>query len=188
MLNDFQYVWNLRKGRSKGLVPSVKAVLQVFFALSTYIVLIYRLSRLFDRCYLAPLAKLFWFFNMVVFKVDMDYRARIYGGVYFPHPFCIVIGKDVVIKGNLTALHNTTIGGTVGKSAYVEELGQISTQLYAKHSVRLSPGAIIIGPVLLNGNVVIGANAVLSKSIEYDALVMGCNDVRPLPIQMQDTF
>jgi serine O-acetyltransferase len=83
-------------------------------------------------------------------------------GLYFPHPFCIVINQKAKIGNNCTIFQGVTIGTVRGKGVPV--IG---------NNVVIAAGAKIVGKVNIGNNVMVGANAVVTKDIPDNATVVG---------------
>jgi serine O-acetyltransferase len=98
--------------------------------------------------------------------------ARVAGGLILPHPQGIVIGPGAVVGPRAWIFQNVTIGGAPGR----EGLPIIGSD------ARIYPGAVIAGPVRVGFNVVIGANAVVVRSIAARSLVRSpAVEIVPLP-------
>jgi len=96
------------------------------------------------------------FFLNFLFSSDISPGCRL-GASYFPHPFSIVIGGSVSIKGPVVIFNDINIGKTYpGVNQKMPVIGR---------NVIISCGSRILGDISVGSNVVIGANAVLSKSI-----------------------
>lgn len=75
----------------------------------------------------------------------------------------IVIHQRCIIGNDCHIDQNVTLGGTSKKEG-VPKLG---------NSVYIGSGAVILGPVTIGDNVVIGANSVVVKSIPSNSLAVG---------------
>jgi serine O-acetyltransferase len=87
--------------------------------------------------------------------------ARLYGGLVLAHPQGIVIGPGVVVGPRSWIFQNVTLGGAPGKTG-LPRIGA-GVQIYA--------GAVIVGPVRVGDNVVIGANCVISRDVPAHQMV-----------------
>lgn len=74
-------------------------------------VCLYRLSNLLYRKHLAPLSKVVWYINRLLFHADIDFRADLGGGFVLVHGLGVVIGSSVMSTGPLTVYQGVTIGG-----------------------------------------------------------------------------
>jgi serine O-acetyltransferase len=147
--------------RSKSLVTYLKICL---FSSGFHLSLLYRLSYT-AHMKLGILGKiiaqlLFWV-RRHWYTCAIASTARIGGGIIFPHPQGIVIGAEASIGERAWIYQNVTIGGSPGKVG-LPNIG---------NDCRIFTGAVIVGPIDLGDGVVIGANAVVAKSIPANKLV-----------------
>ncbi|HIH0818983.1 TPA: serine O-acetyltransferase, partial [Vibrio cholerae] len=77
------------------------------------------------------------------------------------HVFGTTFGKNVRIGRNVTIVHGVTIAG---KNNCYPIIGD---------NVYIGCGACILGDVTIGNNVIIGANAVVTKSIPDNGVVVG---------------
>lgn len=86
-----------------------------------------------------------------------------------PSTFAVVKGIGVVIIDGATIGKNCRLGISckiVGKSPY-KNVPQIGDNVF------IGPGAVLMGPIIIEDDVVIGANAVVTKSIPKGSIVGG---------------
>jgi serine O-acetyltransferase len=81
--------------------------------------------------------------------------ARLHGGLVLPHPQGIVIGGDAVVGPGAWVFQNVTIGGAPERAG-MPRIGA---------DARIYAGAVVTGPVRVGDEVVIGANAVVSRDV-----------------------
>lgn len=86
-------------------------------------------------------------------------------GIFFPHFSCIVINKGVIIGENCTLFHGVTLGSVRG--------GQKGGSPTLGDNVVVSPGAKVLGKIIVGNNVMIGANAVVIENVPRNAVVVG---------------
>ena len=99
----------------------------------------------------------------IPFGVDIPFEARIEEGIRLVHPNGCFINKDVVIGKNCTIYQQVTIGASTGNSIKTPIIGE---------NVYLGAGAKVIGGVIIENNVKIGANAVVVKSVKEGSIVV----------------
>lgn len=92
----------------------------------------------------------------------MRIGTRIGPGLCFTHYSAIIISPFCVMGKNATIFQGVTIGGMFGKGNPI-----IGDNLIA------FAGSKIIGDVKVGNNVVIGANAVVTKDVPDNAVVVG---------------
>ncbi len=110
------------------------------------------------------LAKLITYFIRIVFGCYLPYQLRLgkkfvigYGGIGIVIHERAIIGEDVHLD------QNVTIGGTT-KKYVVPKIG---------NHVYIGAGAVVLGPITIEDNVVIGANSVVVNNIPSNSLVVG---------------
>lgn len=99
----------------------------------------------------------------ILTTIEISERADIEGGFYLAHLGNIVIGHHSKI-GRHASMHQ---GVTIGGSGHGEEFPVIGDRVY------FGAGAKILGPVKVGNDVVIGANAVVTRDIPDNAIVGG---------------
>ena len=102
----------------------------------------------------------------ILTKVQLPAAATIGPGLYLPHLGTIVIGSGCTVGGNCTIAHNVTIGHAGGRS-------RTGGNPVIGDRVYIGPGAIVIGPITIGNDALIGAGAVVVKSIPPAGVVVG---------------
>jgi serine O-acetyltransferase len=125
---------------------------------------IYYLANWFYRHHIPFLPQLLQWLLFFTFQAVIPYRATIGPNCILAHGGNgIVIHPDVSIGSRVFISHQVTIGGA-GKHKVVPVLGD---------DVYIGAGAKIVGPITIEGNCVIGANAVVTKSVPLGCVVAG---------------
>ena len=97
------------------------------------------------------------------FCCDFKIKTEIGKGLHIPHPIGIVINGKAKIGNNCTIMQQVTIGNKLNDDK-IPEIG---------NNVFIGAGAKIIGNIKIEDNVIIGANAVVTKSIPKNCIVAG---------------
>lgn len=128
------------------------------------VLLIYHFGLFLHQKKIPVLPTIIKYFIRIVFGPHIGMGARIgkgsvlgYGGIG------VVIHHRVVIGNNVSIGQNVTIGGT-SKKYEVPVIGD---------NTQLSAGAVIVGPVNVGANCVIGANAVVVNDIPDNSVAVG---------------
>lgn len=90
------------------------------------------------------------------------------GGLCLPHNIGIVLSGNAVIGEFCTIFHEVTIGVDCMECQKAPRIG---------NHVLIGAGAKVIGDVTIGNNVKIGANAVVTKNIPDNCVVVGCNKI-----------
>lgn len=113
------------------------------------------------------LAKLFSLCNAILFSLEVPARLQIGPGFVIPHTYGTVLGASV-IGANVTIYQQVTLGALQLDFKY-----DPSTRPIVEDSVVIAAGAKVIGPVRLGAGCVVGANAVVLKSVPAGGLAVG---------------
>lgn len=109
--------------------------------------------------------KLFYRHYKSKFVTDIGYGAEIGSGFAIYHLFGTTFGNQVKIGKNFVLSHGVTIGSVArGPRKGVPTIGD---------NVYVAPGAIIVGGITIGNNVVIGGNAVVTKDVPDNSVVVG---------------
>lgn len=115
-------------------------------------------------------SKLFWRLNVFLNGCHISPRATIGAGLCLPHPVAIVIGEGVQIGECCTLYQSVTIGSKVGGDGVYPTIG---------NRVVIYSGAAVFGAISIGDDVVVAANAVVSKSVPHGATVYSTNEIKP---------
>jgi serine O-acetyltransferase len=97
-------------------------------------------------------------------------------GAYFwmPHPRCIIIAEDVIIGEHVHIGQYVTIGGSFKKIKKLPN-GLVQKVPIIGDRVMIHPGAVIGGPSTLGNDIIVGANAVVTKDVSSNTICFGQN-------------
>ncbi|MBA3972600.1 MAG: serine O-acetyltransferase [Candidatus Solibacter sp.] len=126
----------------------------------------YRLSHyLWCRGLLLP-AKLLHSRMVKTTGADIQPAARIGPGCWLPHPVGVVVGMGVEVGAACTIYQSATLG---------ESLSPIDGHSYPRlgNRVLICSGAVVVGPITVGDDVVVGANSFLRQSVDSGCLVAG---------------
>jgi serine O-acetyltransferase len=117
--------------------------------------------------YHVPLYPFYLLFRIVLihyeykFGIQIPYITKIGYGLYIGHFGTIVVHPQSVIGNNVNLSQGITIGL---KGSGVPTIG---------NDVYLGPGAKVIGHIKIGNNAAIGANCVVTKDVQDNAIVVG---------------
>lgn len=131
----------------------------------------YRLNK---KIFYLP-SKILMLIPRVLFGIEIEVGADIDSGFKIVHGNGIVIGHKVKISKNVTICQQVTIGGNNNKRRELDN--EIIEQPILREGVRISPGAKVIGPIIIGKNSIIGVNSVVTKDILDTSTVVGNNRV-----------
>ena len=127
-------------------------------------VALFRLSALFYRAHLEPLAKIVWYVNRMLFHVDLDYRAKLAPGFRLIHGLGVVIGAEVVSDGPLTVYQGVTIGGSNGRYRK-DNQGGVFWQPHFGSDVVVYTNSCVFGPIYVGDGAIVKAARIVTKDV-----------------------
>ena len=104
--------------------------------------------------------------------IEIHPRANIGKNLFIDHGMGVVIGETSEIGDNVTIYHMVTLGG-ISPSVNSNEQRNIKRHPTLKDNVVVGSGAQILGPVTVGKNAKIGANAVVTKDVPENAVMVG---------------
>ena len=140
--------------------PGVKAV---FF---------HRLAHFFSVAKFDLIARIISQFSRFLTGIEIHPGAKIGKNLFIDHGMGVVIGETSEIGDNVTIYHMVTLGGI---SPSINSNNQRNTKRHPTlmDNVVVGSGAQILGPVVVGKNSKIGANAVVTKNVEENAVMIG---------------
>ena len=84
----------------------------------------------------------------------------------------VVIGETSEIGDNVTIYHMVTLGG-ISPSINSDNQRQVKRHPTLKDNVVIGSGAQVLGPITVGENAKIGANAVVTKDVPANAVMVG---------------
>lgn len=115
----------------------------------------------------APIIIFYKFITDIILDCEIPVSTKIGRGLVIHHGRAMVLNKNVIIGDNVTLKHNTTLGNK--ESVEGKDLGSP----IIKNNVIIGPHSIIIGPIEIGENSIIGAGSVVVKSIPANSIAAG---------------
>ena len=106
--------------------------------------------------------------------IEVGSNTKIGTHFWLPHPRCIIIADHVIIGDHVHIGQYVTIGGNF-KKVRILETGEEQRLPILGSRINVHPGAVIGGPVQIGSQVIIGANAVVTKDVPNNVIVFGQN-------------
>lgn len=147
--------------------PSKVRVLLILLSPRFIPVLLYRAAYAAYNWHLSPLAKLISLLNFFVFGIEISSRCFIGKGLIFPHTHGTVIGAHSIGE-NAIIFQGVTIGAKTLDAEYGE-----NTRPIIHDNVTLGAGSKVLGNILIESFVEVGANAVVLKSVPANSIAVG---------------
>ena len=140
--------------------PGVKAV---FF---------HKIANFFSLAKFDLVARMISQFSRFLTGIEIHPKAKIGKNLFIDHGMGVVIGETSEIGDNVTIYHAVTLGGI---SPSVNSDNQRNTKRHPTlmDNVVVGSGAQILGPVVIGSNAKIGANAVVTKDVQENSVMVG---------------
>ena len=104
--------------------------------------------------------------------IEIHPKAKIGKNLFIDHGMGVVIGETSEIGDNVTIYHMVTLGG-ISPSINSNDQRESKRHPTLKNNVVVGSGAQILGPIIIGENSKIGANAVVTKNVEPNAIMVG---------------
>ena len=140
--------------------PGVKAV---FF---------HRIANFFSIAKFHLIARIISQFSRFITGIEIHPNAKIGKNLFIDHGMGVVIGETSDIGDNVTIYHMATLGG-IAPSINSDDQRNVKRHPTLKENVVVGSGAQILGPVVVGKNAKIGANAVVTKDVPENAVMVG---------------
>ena len=140
--------------------PGVKAV---FF---------HRIANFFQLAKFYLVARMISQLSRFLTGIEIQPGAKIGKNLFIDHGMGVVIGETSEIGNNVTIYHMATLGG-IAPSINSNEQRQVKRHPTLGDCVVVGSGAQILGPVIIGANAKIGANAVVTKDVPENAVMVG---------------
>ena len=115
----------------------------------------------------APLIIIYKLITDILLGCEIPASTKIGKSLTIHHGRAIVLNKDVIIGNHVTIKHSVTIGSKTDLKG-----NNLGSPVIEDH-VTIEPHSIIIGPINIGKNAIIGAGSVVVKDIEPYSIVAG---------------
>ena len=140
--------------------PGVKAV---FF---------HRIANFFHLAKFHLVARIISQLSRFLTGIEIHPGAKIGKNLFIDHGMGVVIGETSEIGNNVTIYHMATLGG-IAPSINSNDQRQVKRHPTLSDCVVVGSGAQILGPVMIGANAKIGSNAVVTKDVPENAVMIG---------------
>ena len=140
--------------------PGVKAI---FF---------HKIANFFATAKFDLIARIISQFSRFLTGIEIHPKAKIGKNLFIDHGMGVVIGDTSDIADNVTIYHMVTLGG-ISPSINSNDQREVKRHPTLHDNVVVGSGAQILGPVIVGKNAKIGANAVVTKNVPENAVMVG---------------
>ena len=153
--------------------PAAKSKLSIFLTYpGVKAVFFHRIASFFSKAKFDLIARMISQFSRFLTGIEIHPKADIGTNFFIDHGMGVVIGETSKIGDNVTLYHAVTLGG-VSPSIDSDSQRMVKRHPTLKDNVVVGSGAQILGPVTIEDNAKVGANAVVVKDVPKDAIMVG---------------
>jgi len=146
-----------------GIILTYPGVKAIFF---------HQIAHFFSVIKFDLIARIISQFSRFLTGIEIHPKAKIGKNLFIDHGMGVVIGETSEIGNNVTIYHMVTLGG-ISPSIDSDNQRNIKRHPTLKDNVVVGSGAQILGPVIVGENAKIGANAVVTKDVPENAVMVG---------------
>ena len=132
----------------------------------------HRIANFFCIAKFGLLAKMISQLSRFFTGIEIHPKAKIGKNFFIDHGMGVVIGETSEIGDNVTIYHAVTLGG-ISPSINSDEQRYVKRHPTLKNNVVVGSGAQVLGPVIVGENAKVGANAVVTKDVPANAVMVG---------------
>ena len=152
--------------------PAAKSTIEIALLYpGPRVMFFYRIANWFYRQHLHFLARLVSEYGRFSSGIEIHPGATIGRRLVIDHGMGVVIGETAEIGDDCIIFHGVTLGGT--------KFDPVKRHPTVGNRVLIGTGAAILGPILLGDDSRVGANAVVTRSVEPGVTVVG-NPAKPI--------
>ena len=153
--------------------PAAKSKLSVILTYpGVKAVLFHQIAHFFSVAKFDLIARVISQFSRFVTDIEIHPAAKIGKKFFIDHGMGVVIGETSEIGDNVTIYHMVTLGG-ISPSINSDNQRQAKRHPTLNDNVVIGSGAQVLGPITVGENAKIGANAVVTKDVPANAVMVG---------------
>ena len=153
--------------------PAAKSKLSVILTYpGVKAVLFHQIAHFFSVAKFNLIARVISQFSRFLTGIEIHPAAKIGKKFFIDHGMGVVIGETSEIGDNVTIYHMVTLGG-ISPSTNSDNQRQVKRHPTLKDNVVIGSGAQVLGPITVGENAKVGANAVVTKDVPANAVMVG---------------
>jgi len=153
--------------------PAAKSKLSVILTYpGVKAVFLHQIAHFFCVAKFDLIARVISQFSRFLTGIEIHPKAKIGKNLFIDHGMGVVIGETSEIGDNVTIYHMVTLGG-ISPSIDSDDQRNVKRHPTLKNNVVVGSGAQVLGPVVVGENAKIGANAVVTKDVPENAVMVG---------------
>ena len=153
--------------------PAAKSKLSVILTYpGVKAVFMHRIANFFAIAKFDLVARIISQFSRFMTGIEIHPKAKIGKNLFIDHGMGVVIGETSDIGDNVTIYHMATLGG-ISPSINSDKQREIKSHPTLQDNVVVGSGAQVLGPITIGKNAKIGANAVVTKDVPENGVMVG---------------
>ena len=153
--------------------PAAKSKLSVILTYpGAKAVFMHKIANFFAVAKFDLIARIVSQFSRFMTGIEIHPKAKIGENLFIDHGMGVVIGETSDIGDNVTIYHNVTLGG-ISPSINSENQRETKRHPTLHDHVVVGSGAQVLGPIVVGKNAKIGANAVVTKDVPENGVMVG---------------
>ena len=153
--------------------PAAKSKLSVILTYpGVKAVFMHRIANFFAIAKFDLVARIISQFSRFMTGIEIHPKAKIGKNLFIDHGMGVVIGETSDIGDNVTIYHMATLGG-ISPSINSDKQREIKRPPTLQDNVVVGSGAQVLGPITIGKNAKIGANAVVTKDVPDNGVMVG---------------
>jgi serine O-acetyltransferase len=135
-------------------------------------VFMHRIANFFAIAKFDLVARIISQFSRFMTGIEIHPNAKIGKNLFIDHGMGVVIGETSDIGDNVTIYHMATLGG-ISPSINSDNQREVKRHPTLQDNVVVGSGAQVLGPITVGKNAKIGANAVVTKDVPENGVMVG---------------
>ena len=135
-------------------------------------VFLHRIANFFAVAKFDLIARIISQFSRFMTGIEIHPKAKIGKNLFIDHGMGVVIGETSDIGANVTIYHMATLGG-ISPSINSDDQRETKRHPTLQDNVVVGSGAQVLGPITIGKNAKIGANAVVTKDVPENGVMVG---------------
>ena len=153
--------------------PAAKSKLSVILTYpGVKAVFMHRIANFFAIAKFDLVARIISQFSRFMTGIEIHPKAKIGKNLFIDHGMGVVIGETSDIGDNVTIYHMATLGG-ISPSINSDTQREVKRHPTLQDNVVIGSGAQVLGPITVGKNAKIGANAVVTKDVPENGVMVG---------------
>ena len=153
--------------------PAAKSKLSVILTYpGVKAVFMHKIANFFAIAKFDLIARIISQFSRFMTGIEIHPKARIGKNLFIDHGMGVVIGETSDIGDNVTIYHMVTLGG-ISPSINSNDQREVKRHPTLQDNVVVGSGAQVLGPITVGKNAKIGANAVVTKNVPENGIMIG---------------